>query len=836
MPALNGFDGDYTGLTDQEVARLQQRYGKNEIIPEKKENFFGKVLGVLKEPMFILLFAAAFIYFLIGEPRDGTIMLFFVAGIAGIDIFQEWKTDKTLQELKELSDPRVMVIRESLLREIDSRELVPGDLMLLKEGEKIPADGELIELHDFGVDESSLTGESGVVWKVTAGEDKEKKIPWRRDYAYAGTAVIQGRAVVRVTSTGAETEYGQIGRDVAEAPERPTPLERQTRRLIRASALAGLVMFILVFLVTYQHSGRIIDGILSGITLAMALIPEEFPVILTVFLSMGAYRLAKKNSLIRRLPSVETLGAVSVLCVDKTGTLTRNRMEVQKTCLHHAADERELALWAGRGCETEPYDPMEKAMLVYSDRLGLERARVFTGTLIHEYPFSSETKMMGHVWRAENGEISLAAKGSPESILPLCRLTGAGRAQVESKQAALASEGLRVIAVAWRRNMDEIPEELAGNDLELAGLIGLADPPRSAVPGAIESATRAGIRVVMITGDNGLTARSIARRIGIPNHEQVVTGKELDVMSDAALRERVKTAQIFARVIPRHKMRIVRALKGNGEIVAMTGDGVNDAPALKYADIGIAMGRRGTGVAREAADMILLDDNFTTIVDTVRDGRRIFANIRKAIGYVFVIHIPIALAALLAPLLHRPLMLLPIHIVLLELIIDPTCSIVFERQPAERDIMKRIPRPAGQPLVTAGLLAKSALQGLAIFAASFGSYLYLLDAGASADKARSFALAVLVFANILLVYVNQSESSFALAGVKAFRGDRVLGIVNSGVILGLVAILYLPAANMIVSTVPLSGGEFSGALGIAAAATLWWEAVKGIRALRARAA
>ena len=830
LARFNGFSGDYVGLTDEQVQQLQVQYGKNELTVEQQVTFCSKVISLLKEPMFLLLFGTALLYFLLGEPRDGLIMLCFVIFMSGINLFQEWRTDKTLQALKDLSAPLVRVIRNSSLVNIDSKELTVGDLMIIEEGEKISADALIIELFDLGVDESTLTGESEIVWKKL-DSSTEEKVHWRKDLCYAGTMVTQGSAIVKVTEVGLNTEYGKIGRDILSVSQQPTPLEKQTKILIKISAYIGLVLFLVVCLITLVHSKDLIASILSGITLAMAMIPEEFPVILTVFLAMGAWRLAKKNALIRRMPSVETLGAVSVLCVDKTGTLTKNQMTLQEVFVFNQATEQEVVYWAGLGCEIEPYDPMEKAILEYAVSKGINPAELFNKKLVYEYSFSSETKMMGHVWQIEEMP-ALAAKGSPESILPLCNLTKVEHEKLALVQEELASKGYRVIAIARRQQMSEIPNELTGNQLQLLGLIGLMDPPREAVLAAMKVCNKAGIRVVMITGDNGTTAKSIAQKVGIVNSEKVITGQELEMMSDEELYQKVKETNVFARVIPRHKMRIVKALKDLGETVAMTGDGVNDAPALKYADIGIAMGKRGTDVAKEAADMILLDDNFITIVDTIKDGRRIYDNIKKAVGYVFVVHIPIALMALLAPILHLPLLLLPIHVVLLELIIDPTCSIIFERQLAEKDIMARKPRSLKDSLITWELMTKSILQGLAIFGASFGAYVYLMNNGWAVEAARTFTLIVFGFANLFLVYVNQSERNFSGANMLNMLQDKVIWGVNLGIILALTVVIYLPFGNIIAKTMPLSLEQLLIAIGIAAGSTFWWEIVKIFKRLK----
>ncbi|WP_055668286.1 cation-translocating P-type ATPase [Desnuesiella massiliensis] len=835
---MTDYKQSMAGLSSVEAKKLQDKYGKNELTPQKKDSFIKKVFHIICEPMFLLLIVAAVIYFILGEPRDGAIMLIFVIGIISIDVIQEWKTDKTLNALKDLSAPHVTVIRDRKETVIASSDLVPGDLMMIYEGVKIPADGIVVKCNDLCVDESSLTGEAEGVWKINTENAEPTKDYWRKDYCYAGTLVTQGTATVLVDKIGATTEYGKIGANVASAPNEDTPLQKQTGNLVKICAGIAAVLFALVGVVTYFNlpdhvfGDRIIESILSGITLAMAMIPEEFPVILTVFLSMGAWRLAKKQSLVRKLPSVETLGAVSVLCVDKTGTITMNQMTVQNTWALND-DTHSLIETMGLGCETDAYDPMEKAMLSYCDSHGISKEHLFGGELITEYAFTNELKMMGHVWR-RNGEIIIAAKGSPERILTVCNMSNKDRELTEQKITEMSKEGLRVIAVANMKPQTEsdIPEKITDCSLTLLGLIGLADPPRESVKNDIAVCNKAGIRVVMITGDNGITASSIAKKIGMPNSDHIITGDMLNEMSDEELREKVKDVSIFSRVVPEHKMRIVKAFKENGEIVAMTGDGVNDAPALKYADIGIAMGKRGSEVSREAADLILMDDNFTTIVETVKDGRRIYDNIRKAVGYVFTIHIPIAFASLLAPMLGitpAAILLLPLHVVLLELIIDPTCSIVLERQPAESDIMDRKPRNPKEKLLNARIFIKSIIQGLVIFAASFGTYFTILGGNPdNAPLARAMGLAIIMLSNLFLVQVNSSDHDFAFQSIVRLAKDKVMWAVNIFTVLGLLIILYTPI-NHFLKFEPLSASQFFGAVGIAAAAVLWYEIVKLVK-------
>lgn len=820
------------GLTSGEAKLLQERYGKNNIVPEKKESFIRKVLEVIKEPMFLLLLVAAMIYFILGEPRDGIIMLIFVVAVISIDVVQEWKTDKTLKALRKLSAPHITVIRDGIEMMINSEDLVPGDLMIISEGVKVPADGFVIKANDLCIDESSLTGEPVCVWKSVNNSDNGY---WKQNYCYAGTLVTQGIGVIKVDKIGVGTEYGKIGKKVSETKEEATPLQKQTSTLVKVCAYIAAILFFLVAVITYMNlidysfKARIIESILSAITLAMAMIPEEFPVILTVVLSMGAWRLAKKNSLVRKLPSVETLGAVSVLCVDKTGTITINKMTV-KDIWSVNDDIKGFSKIMGMACETEAYDPMEQAMIEYCEKNNITKDMLFGGTLVKEYSFTNERKMMGHVWKNDEG-ITVAAKGSPEKIIKLCDLDEELKKDINNKMKEFSLKGLRVIAVGKMiiEKEDDIPRSLEQCRLEFLGLVALQDPPRETVKNDIAICSKAGIRVVMITGDNGITASAIAKDVGIVGNDNIITGDIIDRLSDEELREKVKNINIFSRVVPEHKMRIVKAFKENGEIVAMTGDGVNDAPALKKADIGIAMGKRGSEVAREAADLVLLDDNFSTIVYTVKDGRRIYDNIKKAIGYVFTIHIPIALSSLLAPLLgigSKELMLLPIHVVLLELIIDPTCSIVLERQPAEDTIMERKPRDPNEKILTVNLLVKSIIQGFVLFIASFGVYyIYLIKNQAAVEVARSMAISIIMISNLLLVQVNNSNKEYAYKSFIKLRKDKVMWSIIVATIVLIVVILYTPISS-ILKLAPLTIVDMLLVLLISVCSIMWYEIVK----------
>ncbi len=833
-----------SGLTTEQVKKLQAIYGKNELNAQKKESFLHKAIHIITEPMFLLLIASATIYFILGEQKDALIMLVSVIVIISIDIIQEWKTDKTLKALKDLSAPHITVIRDSKEQVILSSELVPGDYMIISEGIKVPADGKIIKANDLCIDESSLTGESLGVWKTTCEDNSiNTNDYYRKDYCYAGTLVIQGNAVVLVEKTGHSTEYGKIGKTISDVPLKSSPLQKQTSYLVKLCTIIAFILFVLVSVITffnisaYTLKDRIVSSILSGIPIAMSMIPEEFPVVLTVFLSMGAFRLAKKQSLVKKLTSIETLGAVTVLCVDKTGTITMNKMAITDL---YSCDENDSHLCEimGLACETDAYDPMEKAMLTYCENIGISKEHLFSGNLLHEYAFTNELKMMGHVWE-HDGEIIIAAKGSPEKILSICDIPENEKVKIQDKIKNMSKKGLRVIAVAHTKleSANNIPKNITDCRLKLCGVVGLSDPPRKNIENDIKDCLNAGIRVVMITGDNGITASSIAEQVGIPNSSNIVTGEEIEAMSDDELKKIIKNVSIFSRVIPEHKMRIVKAFKDNSEIVAMTGDGVNDAPALKYSDIGISMGKRGSEVSREASDLVLMDDNFSTIVSTIKDGRRIYDNIRKSIIYIFAIHVPIALSSLIAPLIGISpdnLLLLPLHVILLELIIDPTCSVCLERQPAESNIMNRKPRDPNEKILTKSSFIKSMFQGFAIFLASFLTYLNFMGPNfENTILARTMGLSIMMLSSLFLVQVNSSSVDSVLYSIKKLSKDKIMWATSIATILLVLISVYSPL-NTFLKLTPLTVSQFALAFFIAAVSVLWFEIVKFIRRIKSK--
>lgn len=818
------------GLNSEEVEKLQRKYGMNELIIQEKPNMLRKFLGVFKEPMFLLLLIAATVYFLLGAPKDGAIMLVFVGFVASITFIQEWKTEKTMNALKDLTSPKVNTLRDGKNILIKSTELVPGDVVFLSEGERIPADCIVLEPSNFSVDESILTGESEYVMKVSTTQSEKSTDYWKKDILYAGTLCVFGKCTAIVKFTGINTEYGKIGKAISEAKDEPTPLQKKVSILVKNIAIAGVILCISVMVASYFYSFDILNSILSGISLAMAIIPEEFPVVLTVFLSMGAYRLAKNNTLMRKISAVETLGSATVLCVDKTGTITQNKMKVKsiysdgRIFNNEDLKNQELSDLMVLSCEKDPYDPMEKAILEAANLSQLET--LYKYDLSKKIAFDSKTKRMANIYIKDN-KYYVAVKGSAETVLGLCNLDKETMDEINIEIDKMASNGLRVLALADCTS-EKVYEDLECYELTFKALVGLQDPPKEGVEEAIKLCKKAGIRVVMITGDYSKTAMAIGEEIGLKFTDKVIVGNEIDSLSENELCEVVKSCDVFSRVIPEQKMKIVKALKKNGEIVAMTGDGVNDAPALKSADIGIAMGQRGTEVAKEAAHMILMDDNFTTIVKSVKDGRRVYDNIRKAMVYILIIHIPIAAMAMFAPLFNLPPLLLPMHIMLLELIIDPTCSIVFEGEPAEANIMENPPRPPQEPLLTRNLTIKVVLQGVVMFLAAFMPFHYMIDLGISSEYARSFSLITFIVANVTLVLVNRSNTELLYHLIKE-KGSKVRLIVNSMALIMVFAIVYILILNGFFRTEKIGIYPLIFAIVLGFISTGWWEIVKIIR-------
>lgn len=827
-----------TGLTIAEAQARLLRDGPNELTSQQTRRWHAIALGIAQEPMFLLLLACGGIYLLLGDLGEALLLLSFVVVVMGIAFVQEHKTERVLEALRDLSSPRALVIRDGGTVRIAGREVVLGDLVVLGEGDRVPADACLLWSSNLTVDESLLTGESVAVSKRADGTNAEAALqgidPGR---VYASTLVVSGKGVGEVFATGSETEIGRIGKTVEGLAPEPTTLQRETHRIVRWLAVLGLGLCALVVIGYGLSRGDWLQGLLAGLAMAMAVLPEEFPVILTVFLALGAWRISRHQVLTRRVPAVETLGSATVLCSDKTGTLTQNRMSVAALTtgahtlrLGSGVDDlpeahHELVEYAILASQRDPFDPMERALhLLGQETLASTEHLHGDWNLVREYPLSPELMALSHVWRAPGDDRHvIAAKGAPEAIANLCHLDAGANEALMRDVRRLAAAGLRVVGVAKAEfTLAQLPAEQHDFDFRLIGLVGFADPIRPSVPPALEACRSAGIRVIMITGDYPETARSIAEQIGLPA-ERIITGPELAALDEGELAERVRDTQIFARMVPEQKLRLVQALKRNGEVVGMTGDGVNDAPALKAAHIGVAMGERGTDVAREAADLVLLNDDFASIVNAVRLGRRVADNLRKAMAFVVAVHVPIVGMSLLPVLLGWPLMLTPVHIVLLELIIDPACSIVFEAEGEEDDVMRRPPRDPAAALFGWGPVALSLLQGLGILAIVLGIYGLRLDTAGEAE-ARALAFVTLVVADLMLILVNRSWSQSAFTLLR--RPNPALWWVI-GATLGFLALaLYVPALRAMFRFSLLHADDLVFTAIAAVLTILWFESFK----------
>ncbi|MBA2078389.1 cation-translocating P-type ATPase [Rhodanobacter sp. PCA2] len=817
------------GLDPAEAARRLAEHGPNLLPSSAPKTLWAIIGGVLLEPMFLMLLVAGGLYLALGDRAEAAFLLSFVFVVIGITLAQERKTQRALESLRELSAPRALVIRGGEEVRIPGREVVVGDLLVLHEGDRIAADALLLDGH-LDVDESLLTGEAVPVTKLP-GEDAGQ--------LFASTVATKGVGVAEVRAIAGATAVGRIGQALADAVEPVSGLQQASRRLIRNLTVGGLLLATAYALLGWLWDGHgLLESVLAGIALTMAILPEEIPVILTVFLALGAWRISKHKVLTRRVPAVEALGAISVLAVDKTGTLTQNRMQVAElrlvddSCHDEEAAElpepfHELVEFAMLATPADPFDPMEKAI----QRFGLHWL-TDTGH-VHaewspefEYALSPEILAMTRVFRGDARDAHLlATKGAPEAVIDLCHLEAADAAAILRQVEAMAERGLRVLGVARGEWQGETwPRSQHDFDFRFLGLVGFVDPPRPEVPAAIAECRGAGVRIVMMTGDHPATARAIARQAGLSERAEVITGAEMALLDDAALRERLRRVDLCARLKPEQKLRLVQLLREDGEVVAMTGDGVNDAPALKAADVGVAMGERGTDVAREAAALVLLDDSFASIVGAIRQGRRIYDNITKATRFVFAVHMPIIALALVPTLLHWPVLLMPVHIVLLELLIDPACSVVFEAEPAGGDIMRRPPRAPSESPFAAANLRHAVAQGLGIAAILLLGYSALLGHGLDAAQSRGAVFIALVLGLFLLTLANRDLSRPALARLPAKNPwlVRMFG----GVALMLAAVLGVPFLRGVMGLAMPGATALLVGAGMLVAAIVWLELLR----------
>ncbi|MDE1819405.1 MAG: cation-translocating P-type ATPase [Euryarchaeota archaeon] len=823
------------GLTEAEAARRLSEEGPNEVTTARDHGAWSLAWEVVSEPMIALLLVAGMVYLFLGEPRDAAVLLASIAIIVGVTIHQERKTERALESLRRMADPWAQVLREGQRRRIPCREVVRGDRVLLNEGERVPADVLLVEGDHLEADESLLTGESIPVPKEPGGMSGGA-----RPQLFANTLVVRGSGVAEVVATGPRTEFGKIGERLSTLRPEPTRLQQDSRHLVRGLGVAALITIVSVAALSDLRFSSWVQGLLAGVTLAMALIPEEIPIMLTIFLALGAWRISRAGVLTRRFEAIEGLGSTTVLCVDKTGTLTENRMRLEVVeplgelpvawgpQVRNVEGARVVRI-AALACDPDPVDPMEKALLRSERDLGSPE-RSPEPRHLRSYPLRSDHLWVTHVWLTGGGDgFLVAAKGAPESISELCHLSDSETQRVLAEVGRMGGEGLRVLAVA-RATLPSggpLPGSDEGLRFELLGLVGLRDPLRPDVPRAVRALRRAGIRVLMITGDHPTTARSIARQAGLPLGAEVLTGPQIALLREQELGARLGHVSVCARVRPEQKLSVVRALQHAGEVVTMTGDGVNDAPALRASTVGIAMGERGTDVAREAASLVLLSDSFPAIVGAVREGRTIYDNLRKAVVYLLAVHVPLAGIAFLPVLLGLPLVLFPVHILFLEFIIDPTVTVVFEAEPPEPDTMDRPPRDPKASLYGGGTLRWSLTLGFSALAGVAALFLLMLASGRTEDVARTTAFVALVSSNLALMLVSRSrtESLRTLQG----RRNPYLRTAIAAVVMALAAALYVPAVSGVFRFVPLSPGDLLIGVGAGLLSGGWYEPVKAWR-------
>ena len=832
-----------TGLSSEAAATRLREDGFNELPSAKPRTVFSIVRELASEPVFLVLIACGSIYLFLGDVQEAVMLLGFVLLIACITLYQEHKTERTLEALRDLASPRALVIRDAKQLRISGREVVRGDTIMLSEGDRVPADGTLLFACNLSVDESLLTGESLPVNKSTANANDVSSQQPGGDYTtwvYSGTLVVQGSGFAQVVEIGARTQIGKIGKAIQSIEPEKTLLQKETARWVRILAILGLVICVFVVVLYGITRGNWLDGTLAGLTLAMAILPNELPVVLTIFLALGAWRISRRRVLTRRVPAIEALGSASVLCVDKTGTVTMNRMAVAQLFAGRMFrtdevpdpvllpdDFHEVLEFGMLASQKDPFDPMERAINEYGNSSLAKTEHIHEDwELVQQYPLSPALLAVSQVWRSRHRpEYVIAAKGAPEAIADLCHVTPQRLQELTQRVGQMAALGLRVLGVA-RAFFPEsnLPPQQHDFEFEFVGLIGLKDPVRPGVAEAVQQCYSAGIRVLMITGDHPATAMNIASQIGLRDADQCITGPDLERMTDAELQERVRHTTVFARTVPEQKLKLVRALKANNEIVAMTGDGVNDAPALRAANIGIAMGRRGTDVAREAAGLVLLDDDFTSIVHAVRLGRTIFDNLKRAIAYTLATHLPIVGLTVIPVMLEWPLVLLPFHVAFLHLIIDPACSIVLEAEASESNVMRRPPRRPGDPLFSRETLRISMLQGVGVLAFVLGVYAFSLLSHIPTEEARSLTFLTLVIANVALIFTNRSWTRTIAGSLR--ESNPALWWVTGGSAILMTLLIFVPPIRNAFRFAALNWRQLITCLVLGVSSVLWFELLK----------
>ncbi|MEI6409864.1 MAG: cation-translocating P-type ATPase [Bacteroidota bacterium] len=809
----------FKGLSTIQAEAARRQFGPNTLKSEGRNALFITVLNIVREPMFILLGIACVLYFFLGDLPEAIMMMVSIAFVTGIELYQEHKSDRAIEALRAYTETKVRVLRDGKWTDLESAALVPEDIVSIEEGERLPADGILLAGHDLSVDESVMTGESLPVEKEPGAETK----------LFQGTTIAGGKGVFQVKATGNSTEFGKLGRSIESIDPAPTPLQIQIRQFVRYMGYVGGAAFLLVFGLNFWAEHDIWKALLFSLTLAMSILPQEIPVAFSTFMALGAFRMIKMGILAKQPKTVESLGSATVICLDKTGTITENEMTVAEVTNFSGRNiTLETSLWAS---EPEPFDPMEKAILVAVQNVKKIASDPRKGFhIVREYPLSGKPPMMTHIWENDAGIRIAACKGGVEKVLEVSKLPEKDRLTIQEDANKLASKGYRVLAVA--------SAEFEGNDFypeqdayawRFEGLLALFDPPKPNALKVFKKFRQAGIRVVMITGDHAETARNIATQTGLTERAETCSGTEIMGMTDDVLAKAVQSTDVFARMFPEAKLRVVQALKAGGEIVAMSGDGVNDGPALKAAQIGVAMGKKGTDIARSAASLVLLTDNLNAMVKAVKTGRRIYANLRKAIRYIISIHLPIVLMVLLPLLLGWPYthILLPLHVIFLELVMDPTAAVAFEDEPAESNLMRQAPHKGSRALFTRNELMFSLLQGGIIAVAVLGMYQVALFWGMVETGVRAIVFTTMVCANLFLTLVNRS---FEFPITKTlFYPNRTLPYILALSMILLAAILYIPFLAQLFRVQALSLGAFMMCLLAGVLSTMWFEVWKLLR-------
>lgn len=823
---MPSFQFHTSGLTNEQVEEARVRHGLNTSGLKSESGFLKAVMSLLKEPMFILLLTASTLYFISGKTGDGIFMLCAIALVAAISLYQDSRSRNALQALKDLTQPFCKVIRNGLEVQIASEQIVMGDSLIIEEGSSIPADGIIIHSNDFSVNESILTGESLAVSKSESGDNK----------IFQGTTVASGLAICSVTAIGLQTQLGKIGKRLEEIDEESTPLQIQINNFVKKMAFAGIVVFLLVWLINFLLSKNLMDSLLKSLTLAMSILPEEIPVAFTTFMALGAWRLMKVGIIVKQTKTVETLGSATVICLDKTGTITENKMALSKLYTHttkkssQSSDlpgdpEKELIRFGMWSSEPIPFDPMEIALHNAYIQSSQEDERL-RFKLIHEYPLEGKPPMMTHIFEDDAGNRIIAAKGAPEAVIAVSQLTDREKNEIEAVVQEFASEGYRVLGVGVAQfEGTNFPSQQREYKFRFVGLVAFYDPPKANIKEVFASFYKAGIEVKIVTGDNTATTTTIARQVGFRGADKALTGEALMALDEAELKDKVMRTAIFTRMFPEAKLRIINALKANGQIVAMTGDGVNDGPALKAAHIGVAMGNKGSEIAKRASSLILVEDNLARLIDAIAMGRKIYTNLKKAIQYIISIHIPIILTVFIPLVLGwiYPTIFSPVHVIFLEVIMGPTCSIIYENEPIEKNAMLQRPRPFTTTFFNLKELTTSIIQGLVITLGTLSVYQYSVHQTNDENTVRTMVFLTLISANTFLTLVNRSFYYSVLTTSLSNRMVPLIILITVGVTS---LILLAPPLRDFFEFGKLTVGQLGFSTIVGFISVIWFELVK----------